>query len=200
MAIGSNEGTAMYLSVSGGKLVQAFKTPQDGATPRVNKLGNTVYEIRHGWVSGYINDIATRTHDEFGKFWRVRITDGSENYIIEMPYSSGYANAFLRQVPNIDLGSPVKFEPADKKEGDKVTRSVFLKQHGQPLKWAFTKAEPNGMPDLKSVKVKGVTVWDDEDRMLFFEGVVKAKLAERTATVSVPIAEVSATDDTDLPF
>jgi hypothetical protein len=46
-------------------------------------------------------------------------------------------------------------------------------QNGSGLKWAFTKDNPNGMPDLVKIKVKGKDTWDDSDRMEFLENYAK---------------------------
>lgn len=173
------ENNAIFLTISNGKICK--KVPKKTATSveRVNKNGATVHEeFYKGW-KGRITAIAVREHKDFGKFWNVTLTDDQGDAILQMNYSSGYSAAFLKILPNIDLNSDVIITPSLKIEGDKKKTSLFITQHGVPLKHYFTKDNPNGLPELKKIKVKGKETWDDSDLMEFLENMVNTEIVPK---------------------
>ncbi len=198
---------AIFLTISDGKISRRFLKPTDKTIERTNKNGKVVYEeFYKGW-KGKITDIAVRDHPEFGKKWNITLTDLEGDAILQMNYSSGYSAAFLKTLPNVDFGSDVIITPKMTVEGDKKKTSVFITQHGTPLKWAFTKEKPNGIPELKQVKVKGKLTWDDSDIMEFLEKMVKEKILPKlskagyASKVTVPAEELEKeTVSEDLPF
>ena len=62
MALG-NSNSAIYLSVSDGKIVRRFKEPTAHSKSRTNKLGNTVHEESYDYVEGMITAIKVRDTD-----------------------------------------------------------------------------------------------------------------------------------------
>ena len=56
MALG-NSNSAIYLSVSDGKIVRRFKEPTAQSKARTNKMGNTVHEESYDYVEGMITGI-----------------------------------------------------------------------------------------------------------------------------------------------
>jgi hypothetical protein len=190
---------AIYLTISNGQLCRKFQSPTKTSKERVNKKGVTVNEEYYKGWKGRITGIAVQEHKEFGKFWNVTITDEQGDAIIQMNYSSGYSAAFLKTLPNIDLDSDIVFSPSMKIENDKKKATVFISQHGKPVKWAFTKDEPNGLPELQKMKVKGKVTWDDSDIMEFLEKMVFTtivpKLGKGAADVDVPLPDEKDEDD-----
>jgi hypothetical protein len=69
-------------------------------------------------------------------------------------------------------------------DGDKTKSVIFLWQNGKAIKHYFTRDNPNGLPSLKKVKIKGVESWDDSDMMEFLEAYVS-----RLFTTEEPIEE-----------
>lgn len=203
------QSNAIYLSISNGKICRQVLQPTKTSVTRVNKNGKTVHEeFYKGW-KGLITSISVKEHKEFGKFWCITLTDKDGDAILQMNYSSGYSSAFLKTLPNIDLKSEVNFVPDMKIEGDKKKTTVFITQHGQPVKWAYTKDAPNGLPPLKQVKVKGKITWDDSDCSEFLEKMVNETIVPqlkgagqgKVSNVPVPAeVEEGEIDDKDLPF
>lgn len=162
---------AIYLTIADGKICRRVQTKTADAVERLTKDNKLVYEeFYKGW-KGTITDIKTREND-YGKNWMIHLTDEFGEYILQLPYSSGYSAAFLKALPNLDPSQPVTIMPSLKIEGDKKKTSIFLNQNGQALKWAYTRENPNGIPELKQIKVKGKTTWDDSDIMEFLENMV----------------------------
>lgn len=196
------DNNAIYLTISNGKICKSVLKPSETSVTRVNKNGKTVHEeFYKGW-KGRITGIAVREHPEFGKFWNVTISDQDGEAIIQMNYSSGYSAAFLKTLPNIDLSSDVVFTPSMKLEGDKKKTTVFISQHGKPVKWFYTKDDPNGIPELQKVKVKGKITYDDSDIMEFLEKMVMTtivpKLPKGAVAPDVPLPDERDAEDLEL--
>ena len=62
---------------------------------------------------------------------------------------------------------------------------------------AFTKDKPNGLPEMKQIKVKGKVTWDDSDMCEFLEAKAKECFAKIAAA---PINDENSEDLEDAPF
>jgi hypothetical protein len=171
---GENAGT-IFLSVANGRLVRQHKEATKDTVSRVNKNDKTVHEEFFKDLTGRIVKITTKEND-YGKQWQITFVDGDENFMVQMPYSGRYSSAFLKALPNVDPAEPVKFMPwemDDKNKPGKTITGVTLYQNDgngwTKIKPAFTKEEPNGLPEMKKVKVKGKETWDDSAMMEFLE-------------------------------
>jgi len=194
MALG-NSNTAIYLSVSDGKIVRRFKEPTAQSKARTNKMGNTVHEESYDYVEGMITGITVRDSD-YGKFWCVNIQDGADAYILQFQYSGGNANSFLKSIPNADLRKPIRIRPAVEIDGDKKRSKLFLVQDDKALRWFWTKENPGQMPNLKKIKIKGVEQWDDSDMMEYLESYVKEHITPKLGGGDITNAQ----EDEDVPF
>lgn len=170
------ENNAIFLNITNGKICKKVPQPTETSVERVNKNGKTVHEEYYKGWKGKITAITVRDHPEFGKFWNVTLTDDKGDAVLQMNYSSGYAAAFLKMLPNVDLNSDVIVTPKLTIEGDKKKSNLFITQHGVPVKWYYTKDNMNGLPQLKQVKVKGKMTWDDSDLMEFLENMVNTEI------------------------
>jgi len=163
-----NNSAKIYLTIAEGKICRQFTEQTPTSKQRITKSGKLVHEeFYKGWT-GKIKDVFVND-GEYGKRWIVVIDDGEHVANLQFNYSSGYASTFLKALPNVDLSQPVEIEPSMKIEGDKKRVSIFMRQNGQPIKWAFTKDNPNGLPPMEKLKVKGVETWDDTKMMEFLE-------------------------------
>jgi len=167
-----NNSTAIYLTISDGKICRRVQSPTASSIQRITKEKKVVNEEHYnGWM-GKITNITTRD-SEYGKEWQVEINDGTMTVILSFKYSSGYARSFLKALPNVNLNLPVTFNPkVDTYDVDKKKTTLFMSQNGKPIKWAYTKDNPNGCPGLKQIKLKGQIVNDDSDMMEFLENMV----------------------------
>ena len=175
-AIQSNSAT--YLTISDGKICRRVQSPTETSITRTTKEGKIVYEeFYKGWA-GIIKNVKAVDTD-YGKKWNVTIEDEIGTAILQFNYSSGYASSFLKALPNVMLSMAVAIKPNVTMIGDKKKTTIFLEQNGQAIKWAYTKDNPNGMPSMKLVKIKGVESWDDSDMLDFLEQKT-AELFEKT--------------------
>ena len=182
MGLQSNQGSGVFLSISNGKLVRQFKSPTEHSVSRINKAGKEVHEEFYDSLIGQIKDLKTK-ESEYGKFWVITVTDGSINYMLEMKYSSVYSVSFLKALPNVDLKKPVTLSPKLYIDGDKKSSVLFINQNGAAIKHFFTKENPNGMPPLEKIKVKGVETFDDTKRMEFLEDFVKSHILSKISSL-----------------
>jgi len=160
-----------YLSVADGNLVRQHKQANERTTERLTKTGKLVFEERFKDLTAKLQNITTRTND-YGTQWQLEFTDGDATYIVSLPYSSRYSSSFLKSLPNVDVSKELRFMPwamKDKQDATKTITGVTLYQDGEKIAPAYTKENPNGLPQMVKIKVKGKEQWDDSDMMQFLE-------------------------------
>ncbi len=184
-----------YFTILQGKFAIRVQEGTPGAVARVNKVQKTVYEIFHDSFTAKLINIRTRD-GEYGKSWEFDFKDGSEVYTLQLSYSNSYATNILKMLPNIDLTKEMKLQPSQKIEDGKTKSSLFISQDGKTLKHAYTKENPNGLPPMEQVTVKGQPVWDDSKRLVFLEEMVNRdilpKLPKEAPAPAVSDAEKTA--------
>lgn len=187
MALTKSTGSnTIYLSVADGYLVRSYKEANANTTQRVTKTGKLVHEEKFKDLTAMLLGAETKQND-FGKQWALKFKDGEDYYIVNMPYSSRYAGSFLKALPNIDLTKNVKFMPwsmIDKKDPTKKVTGVTMYQDGNKIAPAFTIDNPNGLPQMKQVKVKGILQYDDSDMMEFLEQKAKECFENLNKTIN----------------
>jgi len=160
-----------YLNVADGNLVRQHKQPNERTSERLTKTGKLVYEERFKDLTAKLETINTRTND-YGTQWQLYFTDGDDSYVVSLPYSSRYASSFLKALPNVDVNKVLRFMPwamKDKLDATKTITGITLYQDGEKIAPAYTKENPNGLPQMTKIKVKGKEQWDDSDMMQFLE-------------------------------
>lgn len=174
-------GQGIYLSIADGQLTRQHKEPTSETKSRTNKNGKLVHEEFFRDITGMLVGLSKK-ENEYGVNYQLKMQDGEEVYIIQMPYSSRYSASFLKALPNIDKALPVKLMPwsiVDKNDSNKkVTGITMWQDDGNGLTKilpAFTKEDPNGLPEMVSHKVKekgkSVTKWDGSAMEEFLEQV-----------------------------
>jgi len=198
MALENREG-GQYFTILNGKFCQRVPAETAGAIQRTNKNNKVVFEKFYDKFVGKFVSIATKD-SAYGKSWVFAFKDQKEVYHLQLNYSNSFAVALLKMLPNIDLSKPMTVSPSQKIEDGKTKSSLFIQQDGVNIKHAFTKDNPNGLPQMKQIKVKGQMVWDDTDRMLFLENMVNSKIRPQlTEKVSALPAEGSDLNVDDMP-
>ena len=191
----SQSESVVFLAIANGKIVRQFKQATEKSTTRINKMGREVHKEFYDSLTGILKDVATK-ESEYGKFWIVKMQSDGVLYQIEMNYSGGYAASFLKTIPNADLNKEFTITPKLTVEGDKKKSVLFVNQMQKGLKWFFTRDNPNGMPELAKIKVKGKDTWDDSDRMEFLENYVKSNILPKLNNKSSQVQE----DEDETPF
>ena len=172
-----------YITILGGKLCQRVPEGTEGAVKRTNKIGNVVFEKFYDNFTGKLVDIYVKD-GTYGKTWNFVFQDTADTYTLQLSYSNSFSTAFLKMLPNIDLTKEMKVSPSSKEVDGKNKNSLFINQDGKALKHAFTRDNPNGMPDIEQTKIKGVMVWDDTKRLEWLEKMVNKDIKPKLPGVA----------------
>lgn len=207
MGLGNKEH-ANFISILGGKFCRRVPEGTEGAVTRINKLNKTVHEMFYDNFTGVLTDIRIKESADYGKSWEFVFDVNGEAYIIQVSYSNSYAKAFLKMLPNIDLSQKMTLTPSLKEVDGKPQSSLFVNQNGAAIKHAYTKDNPNGMPKMVQIKVKGNDVWDDTDILVFLTEMVNndiiPKLGKRKIENTQAVSNEEKSDfdvnPDDLPF
>ncbi len=180
MALGNNT-SAIYVDLRNGKVMRYSKTNETGTFPVVTSKGDTRYYFMYDYIEGHVTGFSTREEEIAGKpklKFQVHLSDQGENYILKMDVDSSYFRMFCCVLPNINWSYPVRFIPRLKEENGIKKSSLILVNNGTPLKFAFTKDNPNGTPEVTFTKNKKGEIIDidrEEEQKFFFDLIAKAK-------------------------
>lgn len=161
----------------------AVKSVYDAGTPNEK----TVWQIEYSTIKGYITDLFYQSHPQYGDSLNIVIDNEG---VIKLKVGSRYYYSFVKALPNIDLKQKLRFAPW-KKEVDGKTKQALFVHYGDDkdaVKLAYTKENPNGMPEMKQVTFKGKTEWDDTDMQVFCKALVENQIIPKLkgATSSQP--------------
>lgn len=175
--------TGNFVTILGGKLCQRVPEGTEGAVKRTNKLGNVVNEKFYDSFTGKLIDIKVQD-GTYGKTWNFVFKDKEEPYTLQLSYSNSFSTALLKMLPNIDLAKEMKISPSVKEIDGKSRSSLFINQDGKAIKHAYSRENPNGMPDMEQVTVKGVLVWDDTKRLEFLDKMVHETILPKLQAIN----------------
>lgn len=184
MGLENREG-GKYITIIGGKFTVRVPEGTPGAIARVNKLGKTVHELKYDSFTGKLVNIRTRDGD-YGKTWEFDFKDKAEVYTLQLPYSNSFSKGILKILPNVDLTKEMKVQPSQKEEDGKTKSSIFISQGGTTLKHKYTKDNPNGMPPMEMIVVKGKETWDDTKQLEFLYEMVQKDIIPNLPKESAP--------------
>ena len=192
-----NRENGNYITILGGKFCQRVKDGTEGSVKRTNKIGKVVSEKFYDSFTGKLVDVKI-TDGTYGKAWNFYFQDQKEVYILQLGYNNGFANAFLKMLPNADLTKEMKVSPVMKEDNGKMKSSLFVNQDGVALKHFYTKDKPNGLPVWKQITVKGEKVWDSTDQLKFLEDMVMTTIVPKLAGAKVSPASVAVAEPVEL--
>jgi hypothetical protein len=180
MALGNNS-SAIYVDLRNGKVMRYSKTNEPGTMPVVTSKGDTRYYFIYDFIEGTVTNFSTREEEIAGKKklkFQVHLADGGDNYLLKMDVDSSYFRMFCSTLPNIDWNYPIRFIPRMKEENGVKKTSLIMVNNGNPIKFAFTKDNPNGKPEVTFTKNKKGEIVDidrEEELKFFFDLITKAK-------------------------
>lgn len=238
MGLGTKESNySTYLSIYGGEIVQEWRKEEPSADkiPAGKELqtreismgknaGKKIWYVGFDYVAGKLTNVKLDTEGDFGSRIILTIQDVDDNYILTLPINSSYGQSFLMKMTGIDLSKEVSFEPwqMSKEEWKKLTgrdtkngkSGLTIKQDDEKIDNAYTKDEPNGLPELIIKKVGKETKVNDDDRMIFLyerleEFIQAVNAADTTSSkpadgkytdAGAPASDDNDEDYDDLPF
>ena len=192
---GSGSVKSDIITVVGGKWTKRVPEGTPNSTTRTNKAGNQVTEVSTSAVGGWIKGFGYRDTDH-GRNANLTLVDPESGEEMILSFSLEDRNLFdiIKYLPNIDMSQKVRLEFRLDKDRSSATgkHCVFLvvMQGKEYIKKAYTKTNPNGMPEAK----QGPRGWDFRDQ----EDWLLMKLEETFAnfTPSLPAPAQSAAIDT----
>lgn len=198
-----NRENGKFITIYGGKLSIKVDQGTEGAVTRVNKEGKTVHEKYYNSFTGKLIGIKTQD-SSYGKNWLFSFQDEQDVYNLTLSYSNSYASNFLKKLPNIDVTKEMKIQPSMKEVDGKSKSSLFVTQDGVSIKHAYTRENPNEMPEMEQITVKGQLTWDDTKQINFLHDMVmrdivpklpqRVETTEKSSGLSVEATEPSAED------
>jgi hypothetical protein len=190
----------MYLSILQGKIAQRVPEPTATSQPRTTKLGKQVHEEIFDSVSGHITSVSTKD-GEYGKQLLITLEDDGQRAVLQMAFSSGVASSFLKALPNVNKDEKATLRPKMDRKDDIERTVLWISQNGKGVAWAHTKDNPNGLPEMKKIKVKGKESWDDSDQLDYFENTIIPAF-ENTIIPAFMNGQTTSVSDEDekLPF
>ena len=192
----NNYDGSKYFNIIGGKFTQRVAEGTPDAVNRINKEGKSVWELQHDSFTGKLVDIKTQD-GAYGKNWLFCFRDKEDTYNLQLGYSNGYSVALLKMLPNIDVTKEFKVSPKSETVDGKIQTSLFINQDGKPIKHAYTKAEPNGLPQWEQITVKGQQVWDSTKQLVFLENMVNSTILPKLGGTTVSAESDKANKDFD---
>jgi hypothetical protein len=188
-----------YYTMSRGKFVKRVKEQTARSEERTlskgENAGKVVHEEKVDELTGELLDIRIEEHEQYGSFWEFVLdmtqNDGEDDIaILKLQYSSGYAKDILKRLPNVDFSNDITltgycFTPKGKdKEKMGISLSQWNGSQDKKIFPAYTREEPNGMPELEKVKIKGKMEWDDSAIMEFLEVMVEEDIKPNLSGLS----------------
>jgi hypothetical protein len=147
-------------------------------------------------ISGIVRNV-TFEEDEFeGKKYEVAkilIDSDGELFLLQMRIDSGYFRGFCNSIKSGNPLEEVEIVPSYKK-GDKGTTQTtcFINQKNKSLKHFHTKDNMGDLPLLKSMQLKGNTVWDNSEQIAYWKNWLRSIY---DLSIEEPIE-----DKEDIPF
>jgi hypothetical protein len=188
-----SENNIVYLQVKQFCLWRELKKAQPGCetmevkNPKTSDI-ITKYGYRFDSVTGRAvklvkydtqNNYSTRY---FG--FKLHLVDGSEIYVLDMPYQSQILRRFLRVAHNCDWEFPVTITIFKGKKKDKEGEElgVWFQQMGETIKPYYTRENPRGMPE--AIYDNDLAQWDFKSQHRW--------LVEQLKTVTIPAIDAAA--------
>jgi len=155
----SKNGNFQYVSIVQGEFRVKVDRGTEGAEERVNKKGETVYELIYNEYDEVLLHSLEVAESEYGKQLKIFLKekDNKKKFVvIQVPLDSGYAVSFLSRAMQIDLSKEISvkvFDIANKDEAtgkEFKTKSLTISQDGAKLEktWNKENAVPKSEPIL----------------------------------------------------
>jgi len=189
MALGSSSNAnKTYLTIFNGMIAQRIKEDlynrlKDEANEgfvvieRENKNGDKVFEKHYEYLEASL-DSASVVDSPYGQNIELSFNDVGDEYTLNIGLDSRYGKDFMNKFVNVDISSPMKIKPFsfENDEGKRFT-GVTIYQNNEKVEKAFTRDNPNGMPEAVMKKVKGKDTWDftDQENFLYEQFMEKCK-------------------------
>lgn len=216
---GTRKSTGVWCRVAGGKIVRSAEETTPGAVKVEKKknglpTGEFKWELHDDTVAGTIIGFERKIDQYNGEpanslIMRLVHNESGTQVNVQLPEGNRYWRGVLYRLLNLDVTLPITIAPyeftPDGESKPKIGLNIL--QKGEKVPAAFSKDNPQGMPDATRVTFKGKERLDftaqDEWLLQHVLLPVNAKLAEvLNAQATAPAPAVPGNDEEldDLPF
>jgi len=103
----------------------------------------TVYELVYNDISGFIRDVVF-FEGKYGEILKVTLQDDEDTYILNINYTSNFAEDFMKKLPNIDISKEVTLRPFsfEDKKTKKIKRGIAINQGEESVYNYFSSYDP----------------------------------------------------------
>jgi len=162
------------------------KNPRTGQTL-------TKHGYRYDTVSGRVLKLVKYdTNDRYPVRYfgfKLHLVDGTETYVLDMPYYSQILRRFLRVAKNIDWNEPLSitvFKGKKSSRGEAEETGIWFRQHGATVKPYYTREQPHGMPP--AVFDDELQQWDFKEQHRWLVDRLKCETVNEIETAAQSIA------------
>lgn len=159
-----------YLKITEGKIRAKAEKGEPGVEERyVERNEKYVYEHVFSTCSGYLRDIRTQVHEEYGTSYNLIMVDPAgegkdeEKFSLNMGEQSRYFQSLAQHLPEIDFAKPLEVKPFKFKKDSRESIGIAFSQEGEKVPNHYKDWDPdeetstpkNGLEKFNFKKAKG---------------------------------------------
>jgi hypothetical protein len=145
--------------------------------------GKKVKELHYTGLEGTIDNCYIDESDFGANFITELVDDEGSRFKLQMTLDSKFFSEYAKRMPNIDITKPVFLGLGYDRENDR--NFLYIKQDNDKVLMAYTKDNPNGLPQPTKKTVKGKEIWDWEEQENFLYEVA-LDFASKLETSDIP--------------
>ena len=127
--------------------------------------GKVVKELQYTGIEGTIERCYVDESDYGANFITELIDDEGARFKLQIALDSQFFGQYAKRMPNIDTAKPLFLGLGyDRERGRNF---LYARQDEEKVSMAYTKDNPNGLPEPTKKTVKGKEVWDWEEQENF---------------------------------
>jgi len=150
-----------------------IRLPDDSDNPKAVEreltmgvnAGKIVKELQYTGIEGSIERCYVDESEYGVNYMTELVDDESSRFKLQIPLDSQFFGQYAKRMPNIDTSKPLFLGLGyDRERGRNF---LYARQGDEKVSMAYTKDNPNGLPEPTKKTVKGKEVWDFEEQENF---------------------------------
>ncbi len=150
-----------------------IRLPDDSNNPKAVEreltmgvnAGKIVKELQYTGIEGSIERCYVDESEYGVNYMTELVDDESSRFKLQIPLDSQFFGQYAKRMPNIDTSKPLFLGLGyDRERGRNF---LYARQGDEKVSMAYTKDNPNGLPEPTKKTVKGKEVWDFEEQENF---------------------------------
>lgn len=150
-----------------------IRLPDDSNNPKAVEreltmgvnAGKIVKELQYTGIEGSIERCYVDESDYGANLITELVDEEGSRFKLQIPLDSQFFGQYAKRMPNIDTSKPLFLGLGyDRERGRNF---LYARQGDEKVSMAYTKDNPNGLPEPIKKTVKGKEVWDFEEQENF---------------------------------